>query len=80
MALTATATGEVQKDIVNILDLKNPFIFQTSFNRDNIFYEVKYKDLIKNPFHDLKEFIKSQVAKNKGVRFVLFDYSLDKYK
>lgn len=41
LALTATATEEVQQDIVQQLALKTPNIFKQSFKRDNIFYEVK---------------------------------------
>lgn len=40
MALTATATPKVQSDIVKNLDLRNPKIFISSFNRSNLYYEV----------------------------------------
>ncbi len=43
LALTATATETVQKDIVKNLNLYNPTIFKASFNRKNIFLEVKPK-------------------------------------
>lgn len=41
MALTATATTRVQKDIVTQLNLKNPAIHRFSFNRSNLYYEVQ---------------------------------------
>jgi ATP-dependent DNA helicase RecQ len=41
MALTATATPRVVKDIVSRLKLKNPKILQTSFRRTNITYVVR---------------------------------------
>jgi len=41
LALTATATPRVVKDIVSRLKLKNPKIFQTSFRRTNITYVVR---------------------------------------
>jgi len=41
LALTATATPQVVKDIVSRLRLKNPGIFQTSFRRTNITYVVR---------------------------------------
>jgi len=40
MALTATATPVVQKDIVKILKMRQPEIFKASFNRANLFYRV----------------------------------------
>lgn len=44
LALTATATPEVQQDIIQHLALKSPAIFRQSFRRHNIFYEVKRTD------------------------------------
>lgn len=41
MALTATATTRVQKDIIEQLHLKNPSIHRFSFNRSNLYYEVQ---------------------------------------
>ena len=41
LALTATATPQVVKDIVSRLKLKNPKILQTSFRRPNITYVVR---------------------------------------
>ncbi|MGA1622034.1 MAG: DNA helicase RecQ [Synechocystis sp.] len=40
MALTATATQRVQQDIIQQLQLHNPFVHIASFNRTNLFYEV----------------------------------------
>lgn len=40
-AFTATATNEVQEDIVNILKLDKPFIIVTGFNRENLYFEVQ---------------------------------------
>lgn len=52
IALTATATPKVQSDIVKNLGLRNPEIFISSFNRDNLYYEIqpkiKKEDTIKN--------------------------------
>lgn len=44
LALTATATPEVQQDIVRHLALKAPAILRQSFRRHNIFYEIKHTD------------------------------------
>ena len=43
IALTATATEQVKKDIIKNLGLKKPEIFTTSFDRKNIFLEVQPK-------------------------------------
>jgi ATP-dependent DNA helicase RecQ len=42
-AFTATATPKVQEDIIAKLGLRSPFIVRASFNRQNLFYEVKSK-------------------------------------
>jgi ATP-dependent DNA helicase RecQ len=43
IALTATATPKVQSDIVKTLEMKKPTIFISSFNRPNLFYEIRPK-------------------------------------
>jgi ATP-dependent DNA helicase RecQ len=43
IALTATATPKVQADIQKNLEMKNAQLFKASFNRDNLFYEVRAK-------------------------------------
>src|SRR5688500_6895192 len=52
IALTATATPKVQSDIVKNLELRDPEIFISSFNRPNLYYEIlpkiKKDDTIKN--------------------------------
>jgi len=43
MALTATATPKVQQDIQKNLDMMDAKIFKSSFNRDNLYYEIRPK-------------------------------------
>ena len=43
MALTATATDRVRKDIIQQLALRQPIIHVASFNRPNLYYEVRPK-------------------------------------
>ncbi|CAA7035695.1 unnamed protein product [Microthlaspi erraticum] len=59
LALTATAAPKVQKDVIDSLSLRNPLVLKSSFNRPNIFYEVRYKDLIDNAYTDLCNLLKS---------------------
>ena len=42
-AFTATATPRVQDDIINKIGLRSPYIIRASFNRQNLFYQVKRK-------------------------------------
>lgn len=44
LALTATATGDVQNDIIAQLRLQNAAVFKQSFARKNIFYEIAYSE------------------------------------
>ncbi len=46
-AFTATATSEVQRDILAKLSLRNPLQVRASFNRPNLFYEVRAKREVK---------------------------------
>ncbi|MCF6335696.1 MAG: RecQ family ATP-dependent DNA helicase, partial [Spirochaetales bacterium] len=43
-AFTATATKQVQKDIIRILSLENPFIVRSSFNRKELYYKIENKN------------------------------------
>jgi ATP-dependent DNA helicase RecQ len=44
IALTATATPKVQQDIQKTLNLEDATIFKTSFNRKNLYYEIRSKN------------------------------------
>ena len=59
-ALTATATERVRADIVAQLQLHDPFIQVSSFNRPNLYYEVRAKT--RNTYDDMR----SQVEKANG--------------
>ena len=66
IALTATATPKVQDDILKNLRMTNSKVFKSSFNRPNLFYEVRSKD--KDTNKDLLKFIKS----NKGESGIIY--------
>ena len=56
IALTATATPKVQHDIQKNLNMLDATIFKMSFNRDNLFYEVRpKKDVEKNIIRFIKD-------------------------
>lgn len=48
VALTATATKRVQNDIINILNLTDPKIVKTSFDRENLYIQINSKTTPKN--------------------------------
>jgi len=68
IALTATATPKVQDDIIKNLNLNKPNIFKSSFNRPNLFYEVKHKT--ENVDKDIVSFIKKNEGKS-GIVYCL---------
>ncbi|EGV63732.1 ATP-dependent DNA helicase [Yamadazyma tenuis ATCC 10573] len=43
MALTATANDKVRLDILHLLNMKSPKVFKQSFNRINLYYEIRMK-------------------------------------
>jgi len=57
VALTATATEKVRKDIVHQLNLRSPETFVSSFNRENLTYHVYPK---KNAFSNLLNLLNDQ--------------------
>ena len=70
MALTATATPKVQSDIVKNLDLQDPNIFISSFNRPNLYYEVLPKVKKAQTDESIVRFIKSMKGKS-GIIYTL---------
>lgn len=59
IALTATASKHVAKDIMKQLSLKQPVeTFKTPCFRKNLFYDVVFQDNMRDPFNHLSEFIK----------------------
>ncbi|XP_053939613.1 ATP-dependent DNA helicase Q5 isoform X2 [Cuculus canorus] len=66
VALTATATKQVQEDIVAALKLKQPLsTFKTPCFRSNLFYDVQFKELLTDPYASLKDFcLKALEVKN----------------
>jgi ATP-dependent DNA helicase RecQ len=68
IALTATATPKVQHDIQKNLGMINAQVFKSSFNRPNLYYEVRTKN--NNIDKEIIKFIKSQPGKS-GIIYCL---------
>ena len=68
IALTATATPKVQLDIQKNLGMVDADVFKASFNRENLFYEVRSKT--NNVDKDIIKYIKSQGHKS-GIIYCL---------
>ena len=68
IALTATATPKVQEDILKNLKIKNAKIFKASFNRPNLYYEVRKKS--KDVIVEIVKFIKKNKSKS-GIIYCL---------
>ncbi|HRG17690.1 MAG TPA: DNA helicase RecQ [Flavobacterium lutivivi] len=68
IGLTATATPKVQEDILKNLDMSDANVFKASFNRPNLFYEVRTKT--KNVEADIIRFIKQNKGKS-GIVYCL---------
>ena len=67
IALTATATPKVQNDIQKNLGMLDARVFKSSFNRPNLYYEVRDKS---DPKRDIIKFIKQNPGKS-GIIYCL---------
>ncbi|XP_074533157.1 recQ-like DNA helicase BLM [Halichoeres trimaculatus] len=70
MALTATATPRVQKDILNQLNMTRPQVFTMSFNRTNLKYSVLPKKP-KKVDEDCINWIKKHYPRDSGIVYCL---------
>lgn len=68
IALTATATPKVQHDIQKNLGMQNAQVFKSSFNRENLYYEVRPKT--NNIDKDIIKYIKNNEGKS-GIIYCL---------
>ena len=68
IGLTATATPKVQEDILKNLAMNDAKTFKASFNRPNLFYEVRPKT--KNVDADIIRFVKQNAGKS-GIIYCL---------
>ncbi|KAK3730044.1 hypothetical protein QZH41_009558 [Actinostola sp. cb2023] len=66
IALTATATPRVKEDILTSLsfDPVTTAEFKTQCYRPNLYYDVSFKELLEEPYDDLKSFAESALAED----------------
>ena len=67
IALTATATPKVQSDIIKNLGMTDATVFKSSFNRPNLYYEIRDKV---DPKRDIIKYIKQNPGKS-GIIYCL---------
>ena len=67
IALTATATPKVQSDILKNLGMSDAPVFKSSFNRPNLYYEIRDKS---DPKRDIIKYIKQNAGKS-GIIYCL---------
>jgi ATP-dependent DNA helicase RecQ len=70
MALTATATPKVQQDIQKNLQMSDALVYKSSFNRTNLYYEVRPKGKKAEVMKDLVSYVKTKKGKS-GVIYCL---------
>ncbi|QJB34421.1 DNA helicase RecQ [Chitinophaga oryzae] len=70
IALTATATPKVQSDIVKNLGLNTPNIYISSFNRSNLYYEIRPKRKKDQTIKDIVKYIHQHKGKS-GIIYTL---------
>jgi ATP-dependent DNA helicase RecQ len=68
VAMTATATPKVQSDILKNLGLRNPAVFISSFNRQNLHYEILPKVKKDQTIKNIVRFI----SQNKGKSGIIY--------
>jgi ATP-dependent DNA helicase RecQ len=76
IALTATATPKVQHDIQKNLGMMKAAVFTSSFNRSNLYYEVRPKTI--NIDRDIIKFIKANDGKS-GIVYCLSRKEVEKF-
>lgn len=66
-AFTATATREVQEDIIALLELNSPFTMTTGYDRSNLFFSVMRPD---NKYKELSRLLRGYTGKS-GIVYCL---------
>lgn len=73
LAFTATATPKIKEEIIQKLNMQNPFVFTDYFDRDNIYFKVVDNTIYdKDLGIDEKVFIKNYLLKSKGKAGIIY--------
>lgn len=67
MALTATATENVKVDVIHNLGIDGCQVFTQSFNRENLYYEVRQKGKMKDDLDGIASLIKDKYRRQTGI-------------
>ncbi|NXW73714.1 RECQ1 helicase, partial [Hirundo rustica] len=73
IGLTATATNHVLKDAQNILHVQKCITFTASFNRPNLYYEVRHKPSSNEDF--IEDIVKTINGRYKGLSGIVYCFS-----
>ena len=65
LALTATAPNKIRDDVINQLGMKNTVFFRSSYNRKNLYIEIRKKD--KGFIGEIAKFIKEEYPGETGL-------------
>ena len=65
LALTATAPNKIMDDVINQLGMKDPVIVKSSYNRTNLYIEIRQKT--KGYIAEIAEFIKEKFPNDSGL-------------
>jgi len=69
IALTATATPKVQSDIIKNLEMRDPNVFVSSFNRESLYYEIRPKVNKTDTQKEIVQFINTKKGES-GIIYV----------
>ena len=65
LALTATAPNKIRDDVINQLGMKNTVFFRSSYNRKNLYIEIRKKT--KGFIEEIAKFIKEEYPNDSGL-------------
>ena len=65
LALTATAPNKIMDDVINQLGMKDPVIVKSSYNRTNLYIEIRQKT--KGYIEEIADFIKEKFPHDSGL-------------
>ena len=67
LAVTATAPNKIREDVIHQLNMKNTLFFRSSYNRTNLFIEIRNKKNYKDLTFHIANFIKTEYPNSSGL-------------